>query len=348
MYVLNPYFKVKLGPPSSIDLLLDGKEVFFPHPNYIRFLKPFEAGGTKKQLKEKISTLCNETYIAEDIVNFFISNNVLILEKDKNSYDLDGVKHWIERHWESALELHLKTQFLDYADDQDPNIRNDKDAYDFNIDFWKTYKNQAIIKLPSPQDYPKRSLEDILLSRRTGKINIGKQLDIKTFSTIMGNVNKYGRDIRINAESIYKDQPSVLLDSAFTALETYIAIYNVEDIKPGIYFYDMKKHNLCLVQSGDFRDEIGKFCIGQRYAGMGACSFLITSVWERYMKRYTHSRAYRNLLINTAELAHKYILAATSFRLGNFLTPALRDEMSVNLIKEPQSKESILYVVTIG
>lgn len=345
MYTLNPYFRIRLGPPAVIDLLLDNKQVELPHPYYIQFMPYMENGGTLNELKKSFSQSGKTEEQISEILDFFIENKVLVT--DVSGYDLDAVRHWIDRGWGAALQLHLKTQCLTYADDNDPEAIKIFPE-NFSVDFWKEYEGKKVVELPPPAEVSQRSLEDILLSRRTGKINIGRQLEVSVLSSILKQANKETLEIRSTTEKDYKEKPEVLYNSNFTAQETYVAIYDVEGIQPGIYFYDLKKHVLILIQEGDFREEIGRFCIGQRYAGMGACSFLISAVWERYMKRYSHSRAYRNLLVNTAELAHKYILLATSYKLGNFLTPALNDETSVDLIGEPMSKETVLYVVTIG
>jgi len=53
-------------------------------------------------------------------------------------------------------------------------------------------------------------------------------------------------------------------------------------------------------------------------------------------------------LINTAELAHKYVLLATAFKLGTFLTPAFRDEIAEGLLGVDGLVEAPLYTVAVG
>ena len=77
-------------------------------------------------------------------------------------------------------------------------------------------------------------------------------------------------------------------------------------------------------------------------------SFIITTDFKRYMMRYKHSRAYRNLLINVAELGNKYILAATSLYLSTWLTPALKEHYACEFMGFKPYEETPMYVVSVG
>jgi SagB-type dehydrogenase family enzyme len=139
-----------------------------------------------------------------------------------------------------------------------------------------------------------------------------------------------------------------LRHSSYCALETTVFVFDVEGIAPGIYDYDIRQHQLVLRKAGLFRAELGKLCIGQMHAGKGAAAFVVSAVWARYMKRYPHARAYRNLFINTAELVHKYIIAATAFRLSNFITPAIDDEFAADLLNIESFEQAPLYMAAVG
>jgi len=123
---------------------------------------------------------------------------------------------------------------------------------------------------------------------------------------------------------------------------------SVDGVEPGIYHYDIQMHQLRLIMSGDFRDKYVQMCIGQSRPHSSSCAFILTADWQRFMYRYRHPRAYRTLLINTAELAHKYVLLATAFKLGTFLTPAFRDEIAEGLLGVDGLVEAPLYTVAVG
>lgn len=162
------------------------------------------------------------------------------------------------------------------------------------------------------------------------------------------NANRETVRLRKEAEATYESNSGVLLNSAFSALETYFFAFSVDGLEPGLYHYDPRGHRAVLLRRGDLTDEVVTMCIGQDRPRGAACAFVITAVWERYMFRYRHPRAYRTLLINVAELAHKYILLATALDLSTFLTPALRDEFADQLLGVDGLKEAPLYVVAIG
>jgi hypothetical protein len=89
-------------------------------------------------------------------------------------------------------------------------------------------------------------------------------------------------------------------------------------------------------------------CAGQQRPGGAACAFAISAVFERYMFRYRHARAYRTLLVNVSELAQKYIMLATNFGLSTFMTPLFFDEVASELLGVDEYEEAVLELVAVG
>src|SRR5690606_25015203 len=105
--------------------------------------------------------------------------------------------------------------------------------------------------------------------------------------------------------------------------EIYLAISNVEGIKKGLYHYDMESHGLHELKTNIDLSDLGYYCYGQPEIKNAAAVFFISANYEKYMWRYRHERAYRNLLIDVSQLAQSLILATTSNNNKTFLTPAL-------------------------
>ena len=66
------------------------------------------------------------------------------------------------------------------------------------------------------------------------------------------------------------------------------------------------------------------------------------------MYRYNHPRAYRTLLINTGELAQKYITLSSAYQLTCFMTPAFEDQIADDLLGINGYEEAPSYLVAIG
>jgi hypothetical protein len=64
--------------------------------------------------------------------------------------------------------------------------------------------------------------------------------------------------------------------------------------------------------------------------------------------RYRHNRAYRNLLVNAGELAQKYLILATTYRLSQFITPAFNDVSAEKFTELDGIKEGPIYALYFG
>jgi SagB-type dehydrogenase family enzyme len=269
---------------------------------------------------------------------------------------VDAVQHWIDRGWLDAAILHLKSRDLSFIDDRVDDPESVKravllDEVESNPPpaFWKNYPSSQKIFLPKPTDLPSdRLLPEVLLARRSLAPYRGGGLNAIELGNILHYASLETVRLRTAAEETLRTSPELLLASSFSAIEIYPIILDVEGIAPGLYHFDPRDGGLSLLKSGYFREEAAKVCIGQSRAGASGVTLVFTAVWERYMYRYRHARAYRNLLINVAQLAQKILVLATSYRLGTFMTPAIDDEYAEQFLNLQWQEEAPLYVVAAG
>jgi SagB-type dehydrogenase family enzyme len=353
---VNPFIRIQFGPPIVCDLLLEGSSVIVPDSAYLELITQLDKSVGMSVLIEKVERLFSVGELeAEAIITDLRTNRLLVNASEKNE-EMDGVRHWIRRGWLDALVLHLKSRNIDCLDDRSEDSR---ELIGMNFDdvvkqegipaFWKEYPDCPVFELPEAQVLPEdQSFEEVLLRRRSFQPWAQDQLKLSQLSTILSLANKESLRLRNIAESEAQKRPEVLMDSSFSALETYFFAFSIESLPDGLYHYDIRTHCVHLIKEGLFRDQVAYMCIGQRKAGSGSCAFLVSAVFERYMYRYRHPRAYRNLLINVAEFAHRYILLSTALGLSTFMTPALQDEYADDLVGVNGYEEAPLYVVSIG
>ena len=297
---------------------------------------------------------------ADNIVQKLVSSNILMSEEKYQSYNLEGLNLWLKRNWLDALPLHLKTRNISYNDDENTLDDTDKDSYVMDIDesltIWKEYPLNKHIKLLPPQQLPEdESFDQILLRRRSGQKWKQPSLNLQQLSDILYYANEGNLILRqkmqkkVSGSLVKKNEIfEQLFLSSYSAIETYFIALKVDDMEMGLYHYNLRTHEAVLIKKGDFSNEITEMCIGQISPAQASCVFIFTTIWERYMYRYRHPRAYRNLLINVADFAHQYILLATTLKLSTWLTPALRDEKADELLGVNGYIEAPLYVVAIG
>jgi SagB-type dehydrogenase family enzyme len=356
-YRLNPFFRIRFGKPLICELLLDSKVVSFSDPQILRLLPALhEPLGLRQLIKRAAQTLELSAAAAAALVDSLMAADVLVPEHARST-ERRGVSHWVRRNWTDALALHLASRNLRFADNESDSPRIEQDRVLSTAaqeqkppPFWKEYAGAFEVPLERPRDgkWLGQPLEEVLLRRRSSRPMLHRSITNRQLSHILFFANEENANLRARCESEWSTSPHTLLRSTFCAFEAYVFVFAVDGLEPGIYHYCPKTHRLRLLRPGVFRAEIARICIGQRLPSAGCCAFLFTSVWQRYMWRYRHPRAYRNLLISMGEYAHQYLLLATAHGLSTFLTPALEDDYAAGLLGIRVFEEAPLYVVACG
>ena len=353
---LNPFFRIRFHPRLCCDLFLEETVFDLPSTHYLTFLTQFKAGSTQAQLITQVAHIFDVSSAEGNKILENLMEARLIIPESRNYPELPAIKHWVQRGWTDALILHLKTRNILYEDEQysDPErYKNEKLRALISREevpsFWKLYPDAKRIELPQASHLPQdRTFSEILLSRRSNQPWQNRSTPVEELSNIFHYANLELVQLRQKAESMLHEAPEALLNSSFCALETYLMAFNVDSVAAGIYHYDPKSHALEMMQEGDKQKELVKMCIGQPNPLRSSFALVISVVWERYMFRYRHPRAYRNLLVNVSELAQKYLILATTYRYSQFLTPAFDDLYADHLFGLNGYEEAPIYAIAIG
>lgn len=268
-----------------------------------------------------------------------------------------GVQMWVDNGWIDALVLHFASRNLKYVDDPEEFGGDNNLDHINNISSQKRLSQTAEIIGPSirlvqpSQDVDGHELLSAIMSRRSFKPFRKAGFAPGDLETVLWFGNLYARERAISSASLPEDDRNRVYDSAFSCLSTYVVMYKPIEtdtymIDPGAYFYDVHKHELHPVRSGNLRSDISRIATGQKRAGTGLMSIVLCADWENYGGRYPHERSYRNLLINTAQLAQFYLVLSTMRGFDTFMTPAIQDERMSALVGAGRSMP--LYLVTAG
>jgi SagB-type dehydrogenase family enzyme len=353
---LNPFFRVRFVDGVTLDLFLEGTTFTFHDARLIRLLARLDQPMPRSAVVAFTTwALGAGSEDAGTVVDELVDHKVLVAE-DASYPMLPAVTHWVERGWLEALMLHMRSRSLDFADTAQDGARLAAEELRRIIEaegpppsFWKDYPGHRATALPPPDGPPgERSLEQILLARRSNRPWRKGRVDTQVLSSILAAANQESVRLRVHAEATWSTNPLMLLNSAFSALETYVFVFHVDGVDAGLYHYDLRDHKLVLLREGSLQQELVTMCIGQDRPAGAAFAVAISAVWGRAMFRYRHPRAYRTLLVNVAELAQKYIVLATAWGLSTFLTPALKDEFADALFGFDGYEEAALYVVAAG
>lgn len=287
-----------------------------------------------------------------DFVKQMIKYEILI---ENESVDYNNKKLWKEMDWEPSLLHYVDSRdmlFADIGNNGDYERKQEDYTNYLKIseppEIYKKYLSNNYISLPNVLKKTHMSITDVLLNRKTSRNFKDIKLSMENLSYILFYGTYSARNIRKQLKENLEKDPALYSNSVFTSNEIYIAILNVDGIEKGIYHYDMESHGLHELSLNKDLSNIDYYCYGQPEMKNAAAVFFISANYEKYMWRYRHERAYRNLLIDVSQLAQSLILATTSNNQKTFLTPALRDTELVNLFELDPLKEDIRYLVAVG
>lgn len=352
----NQAMSISLFNPIVADLFLEAKAEVLNEEHIFDILELANKPISTRTLIAKLCQKCGcDTDAARTELTSLFAKGIL-KEEEQGNETISAMRHWEKRGWLEALIFHAKTSNLEYADVKEgaPPLSElvgmDQIILPGDMRDRGDVREGIVTKLSLNSTLPSNeTLEEILLRRRTGENPRGSPAKLDELSAILLWANLKGRVNRALTKKNLPDTPSAaLLWSSFTCLETYLVANEVDGLKSGIYFYDVRDHELVLQKEGQFSDEMSTICIGQPWPKQATFTLMITCDWLGYQARYKHPRAYRNLLINAGELAQRYLIGATSLKFSNFITPALQDVIACELFGLSDEKASPLYALSFA
>lgn len=354
--VLNQFMRIRLEDPPVCDLLLERRSYQLPDSRCLSALTSINGPTSRDDIIARFrSTLSGaDPGRVTTFVDALVAARVLHTPEATHEL-MPEVESWHRYGWTEALIFHCRTEGLPYVDVIDsptpvrPNDVLARQMEDRPVPpFWREYPVHYE-PLPTPVDYPKRDLGEVLLARRTARPQSGRPMTQQQLSRVLLDANAPLVKHRRAAEREYRSRPSALLENHFGDLETYVVAYDIDGLAPGLYHYGPREHGLGLLKPGCLRDEVRAAFVGQEAAGAGACSLLISIVWERHMFRYANNpRAYRTLMMVIARLAQRYLIGWTAFRFSTFPTPAHYPDRVDLLLGTDRFDESGIYLITAG
>ena len=271
LYKNNPYLRISLGPPVRCTFLHDGAEFEFGDPRLIGLL----AGIRRPSSYDTLVALCtcalrSDRPTAEAVVSALVEAGVVI-EEGTSLPQPHPANDWIRMGWGEALAFHHKTRNVACADDS-VAASSLAPAFDKELEcgrvptIWREYPGHIRHNLPPPVPHPAHTrLAEVLRSRRSGRPWRGGMTG-QELSRILLEANRESLILRRRTESALGNDPSVLMESAFCALETYLIVNDVPGLSPGLYHYDMRGHLVVGLKAGHFDDDLVRGSIGQAEA----------------------------------------------------------------------------------
>ena len=111
---------------------------------------------------------------------------------------------------------------------------------------------------------------------------------------------------------------------ALYPIESYLVVGQVQDLNPGIYRYDFRKHILTHMVDGDRRNELAAAALDQTWMAVAPAILAFAAVYERTTERYGE-RGVRYIHMEIGHAAENVSLEAVALNLGTVVVAAFSD-----------------------
>ncbi|MBD3228282.1 MAG: SagB/ThcOx family dehydrogenase [Candidatus Lokiarchaeota archaeon] len=207
---------------------------------------------------------------------------------------------------------------------------------------YKIYDNPiSFIKLPDPKLDKDIKFWNIII-RRASRRNINdKPISIMQLSQLLFGITGITREY---SQFAFRTIPSA---GGLYPIETYISVNNIENLKQGIYHYNIKEHAIELLKTGNFREKVAAGCLNQNIAAKASVDFLWTAIVERTKWKYKQ-RGYRYIYLDAGHIGQNFYLVAEALGLGACSIGAIYDDELNELLDLDGVKETVIYVGVVG
>lgn len=207
-------------------------------------------------------------------------------------------------------------------------------------------QDTEIINLPdwSEQEVSCADFSEIILCRRSRRQFEIRPLTLKELSYLLF-VTDGLIEVTNEGKSSRRTAPS---GGARHPFETYLAINQVEGLRPGVYRYLFLTHQLVFCHSVvDQEEALTVAAHGQRFCGTAPVSFIWTVIPERGEWRYM-ARSHKLALLDIGHVCQNLYLACESIGFGTCAIAAYDQEKADQFVRVDGENEFVIYMAPVG
>ncbi len=194
---------------------------------------------------------------------------------------------------------------------------------------------------------PRLSLDRVLEQRRTVRNFRSGSVAFSDFAAVIrGTFGQTGWvDSGPMGRLVIKTSPSA---GARHPIECYVLAWRVDGLRPGLYYYDVRRNRLERLRSGNPQDQAVGIASGQKWIRGAAFLCVLTAVTDRVFWKYRLADAYRLFFLDAGHLGQTFALLATSRGLGPFTTAALQESRIEKILGIDGLREFPVYLCGAG
>ncbi|MBI2503495.1 MAG: SagB/ThcOx family dehydrogenase [Candidatus Latescibacteria bacterium] len=202
----------------------------------------------------------------------------------------------------------------------------------------KPYEGHRRISLPEPERAGMLVVETIA-RRRSSRTFTSHGVPLESLSSLLFYSAGWKGEGGVRREEFAVD--------GIDPLEIYVVVNKVRGIEPGIYYYDRLVHELVVLRTGSFRQEIYEAGLFQEVVGASGVVFVKTVDYTRMAARYG-DRGYRYANLQAGVIGNTLYLESIARGLGVTGIGAFFEGEVDGLLDLDRRRESTLYLTAVG
>ena len=205
-----------------------------------------------------------------------------------------------------------------------------------------------LILLPDPQQCHVRGdcLLGIITARKSRRIYTNDTMPLETLSYLLYATQGY-KSMRPHSDvAALRTVPSA---GARHPIDTYLTVFHVDGVEPGLYLYQPKEHALMLIRLAgeDFYNQVSAACHGQIFAAKGSVTFFWAADMARCEWRYP-VHAHRLVLLDVGHICQNLYLACEETGFGTCAIAAYDQKAADTLCGLDGDGHFVVYVAPVG
>ncbi len=234
-----------------------------------------------------------------------------------------------------------------------------KDSIRKTIDFSKTDQNRGVVPPPVEKPYPRDSrkikleiyswgekfpvkLADAIGNRESRRSYTGESLSLDELSFLLWAT----QGVRfVSGFNAFRTVPSA---GCRHALETYLAVFNVEGVEKGVYRYLPLTHELLFeFEEENLEEKLTKAAYGQTFVSNSAVTLIWTAIPYRMEWRYGLD-SHKVIAMDAGHVGQNLYLACEAIGAGTCAIGAYDQEYFNELLRLDGVEEFVIYSAPVG
>ncbi|MEO0020519.1 MAG: SagB/ThcOx family dehydrogenase [candidate division WOR-3 bacterium] len=196
-------------------------------------------------------------------------------------------------------------------------------------------QKDSVVILPKPDTIGRVTVEQALLRRRSVRSYSGEPLTLHEVGQLLWAAQgKTGKTYGRTAPSAGATYP----------MEVFLVAGRVQGLDSGVYHYDVERHALQLVKTGDVRSELAGAALGQTCIKNAPASIVLTCEYKRTTTRYGE-RGIRYVHMEAGHIGQNVSLECVALDLGTVMVGAFNDSAVMRVLGV---KYEPLYIMPVG